>query len=463
MIHPIILCGGAGTRLWPLSRADKPKQFAPLFNGESLLDQTLQRFAGAQYAAPRILTHKGTQRPAQLALQRLGMTDATLIAEPLTRGNAPAILATLCDPDLDPDAIFLVAASDHVLRDPDGFHAAVTSGADAARQGRIVTFGVQPDRPETGYGYLEPETPVRPGDPASPLRRFIEKPDADKASAMIAAGNVLWNAGIALFRGADMHAAFTRHAPDLLAPCQAAMARATRDPGLISLDEDSYAGAENISLDYAVLEKADNLSVVALESGWSDLGSWQSLHAELPTDANGVVTTGAAKAFECTNSLLWADRPDQQVIGLGLDNIIAVATADTVLVAHMDKNQEIGALARSLQGSEPGSPDQHSWGWQESLNQSPGLHVFRLALRPGATLETAPPASQWVLHSGSLRVTDGQDQFMPSPGAAISGKTRSTLGFENLGKEFVYMIGISIGSGAHDEDPDAPSQTQDLN
>ena len=306
MIHPVILCGGSGTRLWPSSRAAYPKQFAPLIGQESLYQATLRRFAAPGFAAPLVMTGDAFRFLASEQAAETRLSDPRVVIEPEGRDTAPAILtAALMLVEEDPEALILVAPSDHLIADPDAFRAAVERGARTAAAGRLVTFGIVPDRAETGYGYLELDRAPQDGEPV-PLVSFREKPDAEAAEAMIASGRHFWNGGIFLLRAGDAVAAFEAHAPDLLAPVRSAIADGTRDLGFMRLGA-SYLEARAISVDYAIMEPAaaaGDVAAVPLDCGWTDLGSWQALWQSAGQQEDGVVRSGPVTAIDCRESLL---------------------------------------------------------------------------------------------------------------------------------------------------------------
>ncbi|MFV2035284.1 MAG: mannose-1-phosphate guanylyltransferase, partial [Halocynthiibacter sp.] len=329
-IHPVILCGGSGTRLWPLSRKSYPKQFSPLLGEESLFQASVRRLTGPDYAAPLVLTNADFRFIVAEQLAQIKSQAAGILIEPEARDTAPAILAAALWLDAQtPDALMLVAPSDHVIPDVARFCRAVEGGAAMAEAGALVTFGIKPDRPETGYGYLElSETGDEPDQMAHTLRRFVEKPDNSRAEKMLAAGNYLWNAGIFLFSVKTILAAFKTHAPDLLAPVSAALKEAVPDLGFMRLAAAPWAKAPRISIDYAVMEKSDNLSVVPYDGTWSDLGGWDAVWRQSPSDDDGVACHGAATAIDCQDSLLRSESEGQKIVGLGLKDVIAIAMPD---------------------------------------------------------------------------------------------------------------------------------------
>ena len=349
-ITPVLLAGGSGTRLWPLSRKSYPKQFSNLIGDMSLFQASAQRLTtseGIRFAAPITMTNADFRFIVGEQLQAIGIDPGAILIEPEGKNTAPAILAAcLYSVAQHPDAILLVAPSDHVIPQVAAFHAAIALGLEQVAQGKMVTFGITPTRIETGYGYLELD--ALPKDRAVALKSFIEKPDTQSAEKMIEAGHYLWNAGIFLFKARDMIAAFEAYAPDLLQPVTASLKDGYPDLGFFRLAPEAWSQCADISVDYAVMEHARNLSVVPYSAGWSDLGGWDAVWQEQGPDAAGVVTSENATAIGCTNTLLRSEHGDQHLVGLGLENIIAVAMHDAVLVADMSKAQEIKQVVTRL-------------------------------------------------------------------------------------------------------------------
>lgn len=348
-ITPVLLCGGSGTRLWPLSRKEMPKQFAPLMGADTLYQSALTRLSGFGWAAPFVVTAGAYLDIARDQAKDVGITPACLMIEPAARNTAPAILAAALHlAEKDPEALMLVAPSDHAIPDADAFRAAVFAGAPAALDGQIVTFGIRPTRAETGYGWLE--LGAAPGDfrpRPLPLTRFVEKPKAPQAEAMLAAGTYLWNAGIFLARARTLIDAFRAHAGDLMLPVLAAVRDADVAGNALHLAAGPWGKAKDISVDYAVMERAANLCVVPFAAGWSDLGDWDAIWRETASDAGGMVTTGDVTAIGCEDSLLRSDTPGVELVGIGLSDMIVVAMGDAILVAHKSRVQEVKeAVAR---------------------------------------------------------------------------------------------------------------------
>lgn len=459
MIYPVILCGGSGTRLWPSSRKSYPKQFSKLIGETSLFQATVRRLSGPNFGAPLILTNADFRFLATDQLASLGVDDAAILIEPVGRNTAPAILTAALHLKDEPEALMLVAPSDHVIPDNKAFVAAVEAGAQAAASGQLVTFGITPDRPETGYGYLElgaqPENGV-----AQALKGFKEKPDAQSAQKMLDDGKFLWNAGIFLFRVKDILAAFTAHTPDLVKICEAALAEGEADLNFFRLGEDAYAKAEDISIDYAVMEKADNISAVPYGGGWSDLGSWDALWKELGPDENGVVTDGSATAIDCENTYLRSESESVQLVGLGLKNIVTVAMGDAVLVADMGQSQRIKDVVETLKAAKVAQavdyPRFHRpWGWYETLCLGGRFQVKRIMVKPGGVLSLQSHvhrAEHWVVVAGTARVTVDESVTLLSENQSVYIPLGAVHRMENPGKVDMYLIEVQTGSYLGEDD-----------
>lgn len=464
-IHPVILCGGAGTRLWPLSRQSYPKQFVPLTGKTTLFQACAKRLAGEgqgfTFAAPTILTHSDFRFIVTEQLQEIGIDPGPVLIEPAARNTAPAVLAAaLHVAARDPDAVLLVAPSDHVLPDPAAFHAAIGQGLDAVGQGRLVTFGITPDRAETGYGWLQlAGTPDGSG-AAVPLLRFVEKPDVETAAAMLADGSYLWNSGIFLFGARDIVAGFETHAPDLMAPVRAALDRAEADLGFLRLDPKAWDEVEAISLDYAVMERADNLSVVPYSAGWSDLGSWTAVHELAGPDEDGVASSGPVTAIDCRNALLRAESPAQELVGLGVENLIAVAMPDAVLVASMDRAQEVKQAVEALRSKGAAQADalpvdHRPWGHFETLVLGDRFQVKRIVVRPGAALSLQSHhhrAEHWIVVEGTAKVTVDGDTRLVTENQSVYIPLGAVHRMENPGKVDMALIEVQTGSYLGEDD-----------
>jgi len=395
-ITPVILAGGSGTRLWPLSRKSYPKQFTELLGPETLFQAAAKRLSGAGYAAPMVLTGADFRFIVTEQLLSAGIDPGAVIIEPEGRNTAPAVLAAaLLAVQKDEAAVLLVAPSDHVIPDTAAFQAAAQAGLADVAKGRMVTFGITPDRPETGYGYLELASPPTGQGPV-PLARFVEKPSASRAQEMLDAGHYLWNAGIFLFAARDMIAAFEAHAPALIAPVSAALDAAETDLGFLRLAPESWAKAENVSIDYAVMEKSTNLSVVPYSAGWSDLGSWVAVQEKMEPDAAGVATSGPVTAIDCANTLLRAESDTQELVAIGVQNLTVIAMKDAVLVADASRTQDVKLAVSALKAkgakqAESFERDHRPWGSFETLALADRFQVKRIVVKPWRSAEPAKP------------------------------------------------------------------------
>ena len=462
MIHPVILCGGSGTRLWPSSRQAYPKQFSPLLGEDSLYQTTLRRFSGADFAAPLVMTGDAFRFHATQQAQAIGLTDARVVVEPVARDTAPAILVAALLLEDEPDAQMLVSPSDHVVADVPALLAAIREGARAAAaDGALVTFGVVPDRPETGYGYLELASDFEAVPPrAHRLENFREKPDAETAKGFLATGRHLWNAGLFLFRVRDVIAAFARHAPDLVGPCREAVRSAVEDLGFLRLDEAAYAQAEAISFDYAVMEKVQTAVAVPVDCGWSDLGSWDALWQAVGPDAAGLVTQGEATAIDCRDSFLRSEEEGLRLVGLGLDGIVAVAMRDAVLVARKDRSQDLKAVVAALRQAKVAQADDYPrfhrpWGWYETLCLGRRFQVKRIMVRPGGVLSLQSHvhrSEHWVVVEGTAEVTVGEDKKLISENESVYIPLGSVHRMANPGRLPMYLIEVQTGSYLGEDD-----------
>lgn len=454
MITPILLCGGSGTRLWPLSRKSYPKQFAAVLGADSLFQASAQRLSGPGFAAPIVVTGSDFRFIVTEQLQGAGLDPGAVLIEPEGRNTAPAVLAAaLYLAQSDPEALMLVAPSDHVIPDADGFRDVITQGAAAARAGRMVTFGITPTHAETGYGWLELDDATGTG--VQDLIRFVEKPDAATAQSMLDAGRFLWNAGIFLFSVQTIISAFETHAPQMIAPVRDALDQGQSDLGFFRLAPDPWGQAQAISIDYAVMEKADNLSVAPFSAGWSDLGDWAAVWREMAKDADGVALGGAAQAIDCHDTLLRSEAEGLELVGIGLKDIIAVAMPDAVLVASADKTQEakqaVAVLkAKSAKQAEAFPKDHRPWGWFETLALADRFQVKRIVVHPGAALSLQSHhhrAEHWIVVSGTAKVTIDDTVQLVTENQSVYVPLGAVHRMENPGK--VPMVLIEVQTGAY--------------
>ncbi|MEM6656465.1 MAG: mannose-1-phosphate guanylyltransferase/mannose-6-phosphate isomerase [Pseudomonadota bacterium] len=464
-VYPVILCGGSGTRLWPLSRKSYPKQFVPLIGETSLLQDCAERMRGpenAPYAKPLILTNEAFRFVVPEQLTAIGVDPGPILIEPEGRNTAPAVLAAaLFLADKDPDAVMLVAPSDHVVPDNAAFHAAVAEGMRTiADRGDLVTFGITPKSPETGYGYLKLNHAPDTSGAAVPLDRFVEKPDLDSAKTMLQDGSYLWNSGIFLFAVGDIVSAFEQHAPGLIDPVKKSVDEAQADLGFLRLDPDAWSTVDDISIDYAVMEKAGNLSVVPYDAGWSDVGSWSAVQELSHPDADGVATTGEVTAIGCRNALIRSESPSQEVVAMGLEDVIAVAMPDAVLVASMDRAQDVKQAVAALKakGSKQAEAlpvDHRPWGWFESLVIGDRFQVKRIHVHPGAALSLQSHhhrSEHWIVVEGTAKVTIDEDVRLVSENQSVYIPLGAVHRMENPGKVPMVLIEVQTGTYLGEDD-----------
>lgn len=416
MVIPVLLSGGVGSRLWPVSREGRPKQFLPL-NGEgSMLQQTWTRLAGVTPAAPVVVCNDEHRFLVAEQFREIGAGTGAIILEPEGRNTAPAIaLAALSVVDDQPDALLLVLPADHYIRDRDAFAGAVQRAIPVAASGHLVTFGVVPDRPETGYGYIRCGDALAEG--VAALAEFVEKPDASTAASYIAAGNYFWNSGMFLFRADRYLAALAQHAPAIDAASREAMAGAEKDLDFIRPGREAFLACPSDSVDYAVMEHTEDGAVVALDCGWSDIGAWSALWEVGEADADGNVTRGDVLLDNTRNSYVYSD--SRLVTTTGVDNLVVVETADAVMVAPRDRVQDVKNLVMALKRDGRTEATVHQrvyrpWGSYESLIVAHRFQVKRIVVKPGQKLSLQKHfhrAEHWIVVSGTAEVTKGEEVF----------------------------------------------------
>ena len=462
-IHPVLLCGGSGTRLWPLSRKSYPKQFARITGDDSLFRASARRLSGAGFAAPTVVTGVDFRFIVTEQLAASELAPAAILIEPAARNTGPAICAAaLALEARAPGALMLAAPTDHVIPDEAHFREAVQAAIPTARAGRLVTFGIRPDRPETGYGWLEldaaPSGCLAPR-PQTP-RAFVEKPDSATAAQMLEGGRHLWNSGIFLFTTTAILDAFREHAPEILQAVTAALELSETDLGFTRLAAAPWNRLPDVSVDHAIMERADNLSVLPYDGSWSDLGGWEAVWREHVPDAQGMVTTGPATAIACRNSLLRAESPGQQLVGIGLDDIIAVAMNDAVLVAHKDRAQDVKHAVQTLKAA--GVPQAENlprayrpWGWYESLVVGPCFQVKRIVVHPGAALSLQSHrhrAEHWVVVEGTAKVTIDDDVKQVTANQSVFIPVGAVHRLENPGERPLTLIEVQTGAYLGEDD-----------
>ncbi len=452
---PVILSGGSGTRLWPLSRDAFPKQFLALVGHDSMLQATWHRVAPLASGAPIVVAGETHRFMVAEQLREAGCADATILLEPLARNTAPAIATAALEAARDgADPLLLVLPSDHVIADADAFRAAVRAASAAAEAGALVTFGIVPTGPETGYGYIKAVA----GEGVRAVERFVEKPDAATAAAYVASGDYAWNSGMFLFRASAYLAELERHQPAMLAACREALARARRDVDFVRLDATTFAASPSDSIDYAVMEKTAHAAVLAIDVGWNDVGSWAALWQVAEQDGDGNAHHGDVLARDCRDTLAWGD--GRLLALLGLRDVVVVDTADAVLVAHKDHVQDVKAIVAELKRRGRGETSLHRkvyrpWGHYDSVDVGDRFQVKRITVKPGAALSLQMHhhrAEHWIVVSGTARVTRGDEVI-------LLGENQSTyipLGvkhrLENPGVVPLELVEVQSGSYLGEDD-----------
>jgi mannose-1-phosphate guanylyltransferase/mannose-6-phosphate isomerase len=450
------MCGGAGTRLWPASRESRPKQFLPLFGQSSTFQETLRRVADpALFGRPVVITNYEYRFLAAEQLAELGM-EGDILLEPTRRDSAPAIIAgTTFALARGGDPIIAALAADHVVKDAAAFRAACGVARDAAATGRIVTFGIRPDRPATEYGYIRPGGKLK-GD-ALAVEQFVEKPNAERAAQYLADGYI-WNSGNFVFRAGVLLDEYRSFDPDSAAAVASAIEHAGRDLGFVKLDQKSFARATANSIDYAVMEKTKRAAVVPVSYGWSDVGSWRTVWEIAQKDAAGNVAQGNAVFVDARGSYVSSDKA--LVALFGVENLVVVATEDAILVARRDDANEMKKLIAKLKAVAPKVAEEHlrvhrPWGSYQSLDQGTRYQVKRIVVKAGGRLSLQMHhhrAEHWVIVRGTARVTVGDEVKTLHENESIYIPIGSRHRLENPGKIDLELIEVQTGSYLGEDD-----------
>jgi mannose-1-phosphate guanylyltransferase/mannose-6-phosphate isomerase len=459
-ITPVILSGGMGTRLWPLSRELYPKQLLPLVGERTMLQETLHRLAGVDTAAPIIVCNEAHRFLVAEQLRQMGSKPQAILLEPVGRNTAPAIaLAAL---KAEPEALLLVLPADHVIRDMKAFQAAIKVAAVSAQAGRMVTFGIVPTAPETGYGYIKKGPsdgkPTAQGAAVHPIAQFVEKPTAERAQQFLADGNYYWNSGMFLFKASSYLKELQRFAPDIAAAAKAALAAAQPDLDFVRVDKAAFEACRSDSIDYAVMEKTADAVVVPLAAGWSDVGSWSSLQDALPGDANGNVTRGDVLHEDTVGCYLYSS--SRLVSTVGLKDHVVVETKDAVRVAPKDRVQDVKALVARLKAEGRYEHSLHRevfrpWGSYDSIDNGDRFQVKRLSIKPGAQLSLQlhhHRAEHWIVVSGTARITCGEKEFLLEENQSTYIPIGVKHRIENPGKIPLHIIEVQSGSYLGEDD-----------
>ena len=453
-LQPVLLSGGSGTRLWPLSREAYPKQFLALAGDDTMLQATWQRVAGLADAAPIVVAGEDHRFLVAEQLRQIGAPTPAILLEPIGRNTAPAIAAAALQALRDgEDPLLLVLPSDHVVRDADAFRAAVRAAMPAAEQGALVTFGIMPDAPETGFGYIEAER----GEGVQRVLRFVEKPDAVTAQTYLDAGGYYWNSGMFLLRASRYLEELRKFRADIVGGVQAAFDAAQRDGDFIRLDKAAFAACPADSIDYAVMEKTDAAMVLPVDIGWNDVGSWSALWEVSEQDGDGNAHHGDVISIDSRNSYAYARR---MVALVGVDDLVVVETDDAVLVARKDRVQQVKDVVARLKAEQRTQAALHRevhrpWGSYDSIDMAEGFQVKRIKVKPGARLSLQSHtrrAEHWIVVRGTARVTRDNDVFElfanQSTYIPIGAKHR----LENPGTEMLELIEVQSGDYLGEDD-----------
>ena len=452
-ITPVILSGGSGTRLWPLSRELYPKQLLKLVGNHTMLQDTVLRLGGLKAGAPVVVCNDSHRFLVAEQLRLLGIKPRAIVLEPVGRNTAPAIaLAAFA---ADPDALLLVLPADHVIRDVAAFQAAIALAVPAAEAGRLVTFGIVPGAPETGYGYIRRGTPQGS---AYAIAQFVEKPDLARAQQFVDSGEYYWNSGMFLFKASRYLEELTAHAPDIAEAARAAGLAAEPDLDFVRINKAAFELCRSESIDYAVMEKTADAVVVPLDAGWSDVGSWDALHQASSADADGNVFMGDIVAEDSTGCYLHAE--SRLVTAVGLRDHVVVETKDAIMVAPRDRVQDVKKLVARLKAEGRYEHSLHRevarpWGSYDSIDSGDRFQVKRLTIKPGAVLSLQlhhHRAEHWVVVAGTAQITRGEDVFLLEENQSTYIPLGVKHRVENPGKIPLHIIEVQSGTYLGEDD-----------
>ncbi|EOX4224628.1 mannose-1-phosphate guanylyltransferase/mannose-6-phosphate isomerase [Vibrio cholerae] len=457
MLLPVIMAGGSGSRLWPLSRSLYPKQFISLASDRSMLQETITRLSGLEHQAPLLICNQEHRFIVAEQLRQQRIKHGGIVLEPVGRNTAPAIaLAALNATKHGDDPLLLVLAADHVIQNQAAFTQAVKNAVKPAEQGMLVTFGIVPTAPETGYGYIKQGEVV--GETAYRVAQFVEKPNLVTAEQYLASGEYYWNSGMFLFKASRYLKELNAHRPDILYACELAMQGARGDLDFIRIEEASFTECPEDSIDYAVMEKTQDALVVPMDAGWSDVGSFSALWEVSPKDSQGNVMVGDVIAEQTHNSYIYAQ--NKLVSTVGVDNLVIIETKDAVLVANKDKVQDVKNVVNQLKAQQRRECEQHRevyrpWGSHDEIAEGERYHVKHLRVKPGertALQMHHHRAEHWVVVQGTAKVTNGDESYLVSENQSTYIPLGSAHRIENPGKVDLHLIEVRSGSYLQEDD-----------
>ncbi|OTP66118.1 mannose-1-phosphate guanylyltransferase/mannose-6-phosphate isomerase [Caballeronia sordidicola] len=460
-IHPVILCGGSGTRLWPMSRGGYPKQYLKLTSDKTLLQQTALRLNGiAGITAPIVVTNNEQRFLVAEQLRESGTVPSAIVLEPVGRNTAPAIAAAaLLALRSSPDALLLVLPSDHVILNEEAFARVTEAAAEVAKDDYLVTFGIDPTEPHTGYGYIRRGSKIGANAGAFGVAEFVEKPDAEKAARFIEEGGYYWNSGMFMLKASTYMEELRKYEPEIARQTTLSLELAKRDYDFVRLDAGAFEECPNVSVDYAVMERTDRASVIAAaDLGWNDIGSWTALAEIAQSDAQGNTSLGDVLTENVSNSYIRAEH--RMVAAIGLDNIVIVETADAVLVTHRDSTQDVKKIVERLKASGRTESVTHRrvvrpWGSYEGIDQGSRFQVKRIEVNPGAQLSLQMHhhrAEHWIVVKGTAMVTNGDQQIMLTENQSTYIPLGVTHRLLNPGKIPLELIEVQSGTYLGEDD-----------